>query len=145
MLSWLFKFVLCRKKIWVKDQYFLAPSTIFKALKTALIWLLAPIFPYLGLGCMLGMGNIGASYKYLRKSPCEEKLPFFVRPSRWLRVFWVVSSILKTLLFFENFLQHMFLFLSAAFLGKYAFYLVDCIGCLCFYQIFVLQSCCFAR
>ncbi len=49
------------------------------------------------------MGNIGASYKYLRESPCEANSVFFDLPSSFCAVFWEVR---ETLLFFgENWLE----------------------------------------
>ena len=48
---------------------------------------------------MTGMGNIGASYKYCRKSPYEAKAYFFGLPSSICSVFWFSS---ETLLIFQK-------------------------------------------
>ncbi len=48
------------------------------------------------------MGNIGASYKYPRKSPCEAKLYFFVSTSS---IFADLRKILETLLIYHKKLE----------------------------------------
>ncbi len=69
--------VLTRKPLNAELARFFLWKPKLKRLKTASNQKKPSITPYSLLAQSTGMDNIGASYKYLRKSPCEAKASFF--------------------------------------------------------------------
>jgi len=87
---------------------------------------------------MTGMEKIGASYKYLRKSPSEAKRGFFELPSGWTRTFLSTLGFLKTLLFRAGLL---FLWVGLCMLLSTAIFLLSVFGaclCCCFFGCFAV-------